>query len=704
MFRAVGLTGILFFSLSLNAGEVLRLKVGNIKPSNENRKAFESQGPRFLPKPYRVYYILQFKEAVLPEWKTQLSQAGVSFGSYLPDDAFIVKIDSARAWRELNRSHFVNSVIPYKSTYRISPDFESSAEVAQKVIVRLTSEDEFQNFLRTLKARQIKFILHQASEKRLIIEALPANIRALAEIEGVEWIEPHFDMQTFDLDLNGEGESPVPPGYASLTGYESGTKLINVDPAYDRGLNGLGEIVGLADTGVDRGSAIDIMDDLKDQVINGYRLGMFSKGWEDPLGHGTHLTGSIVGTGATSGGKLRGAAFGAQLVIQSLWSPLAKDITMHPDFRRLFGMVYEKDLVRIHSNSWGHGRRLGEYDSYAAMLDEVIWKYPDLLVLFAPGNLGNDADENGVIDEGSITSPSTAKNCLTVGASKNFVLTGGLQVPLKRLSGPDRQWMVEPLASSRLSDNPMGLAPFSGRGPTKDGRIKPEIVAPGTNIISTRSQHPKAGTMWAAFNRFYAYGGGTSMATPLVAGAAAIVRQYLRSLGVQKPSAALLKAVLLHSAFDLFPGQFGLGPAQELLTRRPNFQEGFGRVDVGNAISLSSRDFFDEPRGLVTAESRTYPVPIKMGQQLHATLVYTDAPGSAGAQTALVNDLDLTVFENSEAIYPNHGKAPDSINNSETIEYRASQDGIIYVLVKGRNVPTPNPLGGQPYALVVTVQ
>ncbi|HML25369.1 MAG TPA: S8 family serine peptidase, partial [Methanomethylovorans sp.] len=89
-----------------------------------------------------------------------------------------------------------------------------------------------------------------------------------------------------------------------------------------------------------------------------------------------------------------------------------------------------------------------------------------------------------------------------------------------------------------------------------DGRIKPDIVAPGTFIISTRSSVSDT-EGWGAVNEDYIYMGGTSMATPIAAGGLALIRQnYVDNLNVT-PSAALLKATVINGASDMQPGQYG---------------------------------------------------------------------------------------------------------------------------------------------------
>ncbi len=137
------------------------------------------------------------------------------------------------------------------------------------------------------------------------------------------------------------------------------------------------------------------------------------------------------------------------------------------------------------------------------------------------------------------------------------------------------------------------MVAFSARGPCLDGRYKPDIVAPGTWILSTRSSvatfpdnFGRPG--WGAYNSYYLYNGGTSMATPLAAGAAALMREYLmEEKGFSPPSAALIKAALLNSAEDISPGQYGTGSAQEIPDSPvPNNVEGWGRLNLaGGGLS-----------------------------------------------------------------------------------------------------------------------
>jgi subtilisin family serine protease len=403
--------------------------------------------------------------------------------------------------------------------------------------------------------------------------------------------------------------------------------------------------------------------------------------------------------GTKSGGKIHGCAPGAMLVAQGMWSPIMENLTVPPKLETLFAEA-NNEGARLHSDSWGAAKNFGSYDGFAIQVDEYTWAHPEFLPIFAAGNSGVDANKDGRIDENSIGSPGTAKNALTVGASENTTKTGGIQVPIKNLRSASTSWPADPIQSDFISDNANGVAMFSSRGPTQDGRVKPDVVAPGTNILSTRSHIDGASPLWGAYNTEYAWSGGTSMATPLTAGAAALARQFFVQKGLN-PSGALVKAMLIHSADDLFPGQFGLVGAehgQEILTLRPNNDEGFGRVDVSNFAAGDSQ-YVDESVGVAQGEAKSANAVLAASGKVWATLVYTDAPGTSAAAKALVNDLDLEVVKpNGEVI-----SKSDHTNNVKMIEITDAQAGTYTVRVTGTKIPQGKN-GKQPYALIISTK
>ncbi|MBK9294484.1 MAG: S8 family serine peptidase [Oligoflexia bacterium] len=690
------------FSNSAQAG-LIKLKNQVIDTKNQINVFGLDQG-------FSQAVIIQFAGPVQRGWKEELSKNQVELYGYVPENSFIAKINEPMALENIKKFEFVEAVIPYSAQFKIDQQISVPSvfnkNITTKFSITLTSSSYMSAMLNELEKRGVE-LAGFISDRNIILISNTQTVYELAEIDYVEWVEPYAELKYLD-DLNPFdgwiGKSSNRNNFTSMTGYESGTKLMNFEEAHKLGYNGQGVIVGVTDTGLDTGSVEDIHTDFKGQVIKGYIRGLFSKSWGDPQGHGTHVAGSVVGTGAASEGRVRGGAYGAKLVMQSNWTPMVNNALAAPSLEKLFEEPFKNDSAVIHTNSWGQNSNGTRYNAMTASLDEVLWKNPDLLVLFAAGNSGADLNSDGVIDNGSLGTPAGAKNILSVGASKNYVFKGGIQTKVGKLKGAQQKWSVGPMAETTLSDNPMGMAPFSSTGPTQDGRIKPDIVAPGTNILSARSHHPKATLLWGEYDGNYVWAGGTSMSTPLTAGAAAVVYQYLKTKANKAPSAAAVKAALIHNAFDLFPGQFGEGAYQEFKTKRPNPVEGFGRVDVG-AVIKTPYYFIDDKIGLKTGDKREITLGLEKvvaGSKMRATLVYTDAPGAAAALSALVNDIDISlVAPNGAVYYPNHNTSPDRVNNVEMIEFEAPLSGAYKLLITAYNVPKGSrEKDAQPYALV----
>eukprot|EP00762_Andalucia_godoyi_P008276 ANDGO_03013.mRNA.1 Serine protease/ABC transporter B family protein tagD len=258
--------------------------------------------------------------------------------------------------------------------------------------------------------------------------------------------------------------------------------------------------------------------------------------------------------------------------------------------------------------------------------------------------------------------------------------------------------------------SPWSLAIFSSTGPATDGRIKPDVVAPGYLIASSRaypgslaSSADVCGTSgrYASFStpkpHLFATQG-TSMSTPLVAGYATLVRQYVRTYypnaagttagatPISSPPSSLIKALIIQSATPL-NGIYCAGSKgnncnnpQSLNYGRP-YQQGFGRVDLRTIIPLPTGSEFgttrilayeDGANGVLATSGATasFSVNVTAGQCLRVTLVWTDAVASSSAAVQLVNDLDLIVSgDDGSTIYGNeqYFKTVDRTNNVEKV-------------------------------------
>ena len=687
-------------SFSAFAGTEIKLNSGTISTRNAQIALNESQAGQ-------TEWIIQFKDRVTEPLKSELQKRGIVIYSYIPEDSLIVR-GRLQAVKQLQGDFRVQSVVAFQPFMKMSPTLglmtDLTSATRETFIVSVFDQSE-RSIIETTIKNKIKNILVQKSAARnFVITTERSNLTAIATVAGVENVQAFVQVEPLHkLFDEADIAVAVAGDYSDINGFETGTKVMNFDSAWAQGLTGQSQIVGMADTGLDSGDSRAIHQDFLGAVKSGYAVGMYGKTWADPMGHGTHVAGSVLGRGTTSGGLLKGGAYSAQMVAQGMWSPILNNLSVPSNLAGMFNQAYA-DGARIHTNSWGAAANFGAYEKMAITVDEVMFAKEDFLILFAAGNSGTDKNRDGRIDGNSIGTPGTAKNALTVGASENLLSTGGIQRKIGELKPAPENWAVAPISESKLSDDFNGIAMFSSRGPTADGRTKPDIVAPGTNILSVRSQQPKAEVLWGAYNQDYVYSGGTSMACPLTAAGAAVARQFLiEKMAQVKPSAALVKAYLLHSAAEMFPGQYGavgVAGGQELLTLRPNNDEGYGRVNMAQVVGLAQNGallVFDSA-GVETGKTEIKKFTVTKGGHLTVNIVWTDAPGSANASKALVNDLDLEVTLPDGKILSSN----DQLNNHSFVQ-GTSVAGEISIAVKGVNVPMGK-AGKQPFALVASVQ
>ncbi len=631
-------------------------------------------------------WIVQLSGPVTEADKIRLREAGAKLFGYMPEFAFAARMDEATARRVAALSG-VNWIGPYKAEYKIQPKLAAKNSGTVTVDINAFHADDVSAIAEAaskIGAAKIEEI-RVGEFGRVHADVPAAVIPTLAAMETVQWIE-EFDRPM--LFNNRAVEGP----------------RLNVTNVWAvRGLTGSNQIAAVCDTGLDTGNLSTLHTDFAGRVKAAYALGRVGN-WSDSNGHGTHVCGSVLGSGAASAGKYRGVAADARLVIQSVMDSGGNLGGIPSSLGALFSPAYTNG-ARVHSDSWGDTTD-SSYNSYSQDVDFFIWSNRDMVICFAAGNQGTDANSDGVVDLSSMRAPATAKNCISVGASENFHNTG--EASGLAYSGLSSHPFVNPVLSDLMSKPydgvNQGMAALSSRGPCRDGRFKPDIVAPGTDIISTRSRSA-SGTGWgvAPDNTNYMIEGGTSMATPLTAGCAILFRQFFATMtAVTSPSASLIKGMMINGARSISPGQYGTGSTREIPGgQRPNNVEGWGQIDVEHtlfpSVPLSIAAFDDGT--LATGATNLYRVSIGGTNLLRVTLCWSDYPGTAGSGTKLVNDLDLVVINPAGATNFTHGmSSPDRSNNVEGIDFMAPTTGVYVIRVAGHNVPSG---GSQPYSLLL---
>lgn len=517
--------------------------------------------------------------------------------------------------------------------------------------------------------------------------------------------------------------------YRSLQSFTSAT------PLHDRGLHGEGQIVAVLDTGLDYGSCyfaepgntpppintgspqggLDWQNvDYSRRKVIAYNF-LYScdqypgaRGCEKPgdpagtydnQGHGTHAAGAIAGDkGAPIFHDFGDAiATGAKLVIQDGGFIGGDNCSHRPGFgcpvnvTPILDQAY-KQGARIHSNSWGDRQGAGpgaasptaNYPASARDIDAFVHSHPDMLVVFNTGNFGGTSAP----PPSTLSAPGSAKNTLQVGGSRGY-----------------------PTQTDEV------IAGYSLVGPTRDGRIKPDVVGPAWVFAADSRVILTSGGFDP--NCFATSQGGTSWSSPSIAGAAALVRQYYTEgwypTGLRNdanritPSAALLKATIIASARPLTSRAFAssVGPAQPV----PSYEQGFGFPVLDDALYFSGDRsrlrMNDLATGIAQGETSTQQVEVRAGTKFKVVLVWTDPAGIAvpasDTRPQLVNDLDLRVTGpggltawGNESLHPGQ---PDRLNNVEAVTIEVPATGTYTISVTANRLSAG---ARQTYALVTT--
>ncbi len=662
----------------------IRLRNELIHTERSAKAAAAPQTPA-LEAPVSGLYLVQFTNRLATAWRDQLRAAGVELLHYVPDDAFVAHVEEARL-SALRRLSFVQWVGPFEPKHKLHPKLTAglAANGRARLPIKLLARPGAPGIeLAGIAKKLLGNVRHRTLSAGTFFEgeADAGTLLALARSPAVLWIERAARMKMFDEVATKivAGETDSPGTFAAV---------------HQLGFDGRGVAVAVADSGLDSGEKQDMHPDLLDHVDAFFAYGGLPDAGDDH-GHGTHVAGIIAAyadTGATDeNGFLYGlgVAPGAHIVAQRIFDGAGDYTYPATSFEPLTG-----DAVRsgayVGSNSWGDDTG-GQYDLSAAEFDALVRDADSLtpgeqpyVLEFSAGNAGPGMQTVG--------SPAVAKNVIATGATQN----NRFEFPI-------------------YGEGQEVMADFSSRGPCEDGRIKPDVTAPGTWIASLRSIFANDENAWAPIDDRYMYQGGTSQSGPHVSGACAVFIQWYRQThGGATASPALVKAALINSADDMataeIPDNGGLGglfgdegggEGGTIVVGDtgpvPNFDEGWGRVNLETIIDSERRfDFVEQGAGLATGQTFEKRVIVGNQQRFKVTLAYTDVPALPAAIPALVNDLDLEVLAPDARLFRGNAfadgesvagtPAGDSLNNVEAVHLSQPQAGEYVVRVRARNV------------------
>jgi len=609
-------------------------------------------------------FLIQFIGPTMPHWVDRVEALGCDLVSYIPDYGYIA-VMSKDARRTVVNLPYVRWVGPYHAGYRVSPDLWLNSEpvlglavvaigdttgLAQAIVDRGGAVD-------SVGTKVVQGLLPRTS------------LLSLAKYSGIEWVEAWLEPELHNDNsarLIGARQLVDGPYQDNLMRLWSWNDALGT---YE-GITGEGYIVSAADTGLD--------DDHPN--LAGHLPSINYVGGNpniDTYGHGTHVLGTAAGFGvpyptdaALGNGIYIGVAPEANVFSQ--------DIFDGAQFFRNFDVIGKDASQRgavVNSNSWGEYRG-GQYTAnelaYDTMVRDADPSTPGdqaISFTFSSGNSGGSGDR-------SVGSPASGKNIITVGATGN---------DKRGVSGQN-------------------VAGFSSRGPTADGRIKPDVVASGQNVVSSAAwphsmpfdPPSDGGTSWT-------FASGTSMSCPAVAGAVALVHDYSQEIYLHpNPSPALVKALLINGADKLTSD-----------SSYPGTRAGWGRVNLTKLVETPNYRTFiydqETPLRVGGKESQRYIFAMEPGERtFRFSLVWTDYPGSTAASKALVSDLDLVITDPDGNVfrgnnfdsrgYSEAGQDTnnDTVNNVEKVVIPTAKEGFYSVQVFARN--TPN--GPQDFALV----
>ncbi|WP_257386143.1 S8 family serine peptidase [Tahibacter caeni] len=663
------------------------------------------------------YAIVQFADGTAA--RERLEKQNVRIVGYVPNNAYIVKLDDGTALSALGSLSGARWSGLYQPGMKLDPRLYATAQSALAEAPFGGIDIEVFGFSGESAERLAESLAKAAPGARITtvnsrednpyvranvnLTQLAAFVRGATAIEGVAWVAPYLQPAFENSAAIGtvQGNSTANPA-------GSGAVEAGKTPIWDHGIFGSGQIVAVSDSGADANEAWFTTLDKGSgpvtavatpqtpapptagtlqptQKVIGYWVQPGATAYDNtatcPGGsptsfHGTHTSGTVLGDAA--------GTFGATTYLASTPTAANHELAdgMAPNAQLLFldigndtsGCLSITDLTgtlqqgyaggsRIHSASWGAPTG-GIYSGNDFEADYVLSsKAEDMIFVVSAGNEGPGATTTGT--------PGNAKNAITVGALGH----GGSTT----------------------------VASFSSRGPTADGRRKPDVMAPGSSTISASGDATTNATPEAPATKALS---GTSMSAPTVSGNAALLRQYFAdgwyprgaatAADKYNPSGMAMKAVILNgtnaiSAANWNSTAYGWG--RMWLDSNLWFANTLTGGDDNRRLRLFERT---QAAGLKTGEQHEYTIAnVAAGQELRATLTWYDIEAQQGSLLSLVNNLDLEVVGPGGTYLGNvftsgvstTGGTADVRNTVEQFRLTAPTAGSYTFRVKGTSIP-----------------
>jgi|GEM_PF-2375240 len=693
------------------------------------------------------YFIVQFSKGESASIRYQTLKQNIKIVGYLPDNAYIVAVPAGK-YSSLSKFNGLRWGGKYPTAVKFEDNLlallENHEIIPAEFLLQIGafSTENLSGWEDIFTAAGAEVLnVSDIGPRRVMLRvpdyALMEVAALLANINGIE------EARVFEL--------PVLLNSGSIWLMQSGDPELKFTPLFDAGITGIGQIYAAADSGLDtdacqfRYSAFESAQTMAQEVrppkvkvsdpINktiAYYVMAGAEEYDETSGgfHGTMTCGCAAGDNyynlasrETPGlDENDGMAPGAKIVFQDIGNKAGELMGLAMTTQYSLNQQAFGSGARVHNNSYGYSEPSVYYDSDSQALDTFLWANPDYTNVFAAGNSGPSAQTLG--GEGS-----TAKNTVVVGAS---------------LPG----WM----------SNGLDLINFSSCGPTSDGRIKPDIVAPGLIRSATEMQSKKVpGETNVYGSQAYesltdppnnqcgtATTAGTSFSAPTASGMVLLIRQYFTDgfypSGLANeadafiPSGALIKAVLVNSAHALEGAVVGFGYSgtHEVkdLTPPPSTQQGWGRITLDDGLylrgdKLDLNVLADINNGsedtLTEGGTAEYEIYSKADEPLKISLVWMDPAATSSSGRALVNDLNLKVTSPSGKVYAGNmnmvegysnqadtgNPQYDGINPLENVFIQSPERGVWKIEVIAESVPgngqdDPWPSDQQGYALIAT--